>query len=245
MRRYAHQHWAMDSWSCRATAKWVARSRRSSKRCSPTCRLACVFSKLHLRLKARVGLSQHCMAVTRNNFSCRERLTHILYNLFAARLFGFSSSCISNIHLITSWLARPCKGTGEAVHTGSIGKIASDSAEADKMGSMCRDIATFVIGVNGHIKAHQFTETMIIKTHHVGEVTCPVEQTIRMYMVAILIFLRYMAAILGRRAISTNASSKMAPNNLSYSCPRRKPWKNSSRFAKPLRQRCTWSSGAY
>src|SRR5690606_18759496 len=40
---------------------------------------------------------------------------------------------------------------------------------------------------NGHVQPHQLHEAFIIVTQHVGKISCPVEQTIRLYMCVISI----------------------------------------------------------
>src|SRR5687767_10648841 len=56
---------------------------------------------------------------------------------------------------------------------------------------MCRVrgyISSLMISMDGHVQTHQLFETLILVTHHVGEVTGPVEQSIGLYMITRFVF---------------------------------------------------------
>ena len=52
---------------------------------------------------------------------------------------------------------------------------------------MCRNIASFMIGMNGHIQTHQFFKGLIFVTHHVRKITGPIQQAIWLNMFIVLI----------------------------------------------------------
>lgn len=63
------------------------------------------------------------------------------------------------------------EGTGKAVKTGSQGEIGGAQGRADQVGSVGRDVAALVVGVDGQVQAHQLNEVLVVgETELVGQV---------------------------------------------------------------------------
>src|SRR5947209_4737119 len=55
------------------------------------------------------------------------------------------------------------------------------------MRGMSRDVTTFVISMYRHIQTHQFFKSIVLIAEHVGKISSPVQQTIRLNMIALLV----------------------------------------------------------
>ena len=123
---------------------------------------------------ARVRLAEHSVAVAGDHTAGLEGVPQVFLDVLVAqvRADGFLHLLQPVQHFL---VGEAVEGPGETVQAGGEGEVGGGEGRADEVGGVGRDVAAFVVGVDGQVQTHELDEVGVVgETELVCEVVAVV-----------------------------------------------------------------------
>lgn len=131
-------------------------------------------SELSLASVPWVGLSEHRVSVAWHD-SARlqgvpdEVVEFLVGNVLAAEILSELGEPDEDF-----LVGETVEWAGETVHGGGEGEVWVGEGRTNQMTGVRADVATFMIGMNGQVQPHQFSELFVIVPDHIGKILGPI-----------------------------------------------------------------------
>jgi len=122
-----------------------------------------------------ISLSEDSVTVARDDSTTLERVPDEFSELFVGNFVGAKVSDELSEPNKDFLVGKTVKRSSQTVQSGGERKVRVRESRADQVRGVGRDVATFVIGVDGEVKSHELDELGIIESDHVAVVGGPVK----------------------------------------------------------------------
>jgi len=131
-------------------------------------------SELSLASVPWIGLSKNGVSVAWNDSSGFQGVPDEVVEFFVGNVLAteiFSELGEPDEHFL---VGETVEWAGETVHGGREREVWIGQGGADQVGGMGGYVASFVVGVDGQVQPHQFSELLVVVSDHIGEVFTPI-----------------------------------------------------------------------
>lgn len=117
-----------------------------------------------------IGLSENGVAISRNNLASLKSGPEVIGDSLVAKIVANGS-----LHLCEPvqdfLIGKTVERTSKTVETSSDREHGGAESRTNQVSSVCADVATLVVGVDGEVESHQFDEVVVLaETELVGEI---------------------------------------------------------------------------
>jgi len=143
-------------------------------------------SEFSLAGVSRISLSENSVTVARDDSTTLEGVPDEVSEFLIGNFVGSKVSNELSEPDEDFLVGETVERTGQTVESGGKGKVRVREGRADQVRSVGRDVATFVVGVDGEVKSHELNELGIVESNHVAVVGRPIKTRLSGGKVAVL-----------------------------------------------------------